>query len=324
MEDALCVIGEALIDFIPQEKNCRLKDVNGFTKAAGGAVANVAGTVAKLGIKAKLLTKVGKDPFGDYLLECMKKQNIDISYVKQTSLYDTSLAFVSLDDKGNRDFKFYRKTAADLAYAIEDIDESCLDDVKIIHFCSVDLVPSSMKEAHKYLLELAKKHNILISFDPNLRFSLWHDLNLLKETVLEFMKYANIIKISDEELAFITGCNNINEAKDSILKDNCELLIYTKGKDGAEIFTKNNHLVIDGLKVKAIDTTGAGDSFIGAFIYQLLKNKDYYLANIPKERLEEYLKFANYYGAYMTSVEGALASLADQKTIDEFIKLVNS
>ena len=157
-----------------------------------------------------------------------------------------------------------------------------------------------------------------------MRFSLWDDLNLLKETVLEFMKYANIIKISDEELAFITGCNNINEAKDSILKDNCELLIYTKGKDGAEIFTKNNHLAIDGLNVKAIDTTGAGDSFIGAFIYQLLKNKDYYLANIPKERLEEYLKFANYYGAYMTSVEGALASLADQKTIDEFIKLVNS
>ena len=88
--------------------------------------------------------------------------------------------------------------------------------------------------------------------------------------------------------------------------------------------TKNNHLAIEGLNVKAIDTTGAGDSFIGAFIYQLLKNKDYDLANIAKERLEEYLKFANYYGAYMTSVEGALASLADQKTIDEFIKLVNS
>ena len=324
MEDALCVIGEALIDFIPQEKNCRLKNVDGFTKRAGGAVANVAGTVSKLGGKAKLLTKLGNDPFGDYLLECMKKQNIDISYIKQTELYDTSLAFVSLDDKGNRDFKFYRRSAADLAFSKEDIDENCLNDVKIIHFCSVDLVPSLMREAHLHLLKLAKKNNILISFDPNLRFSLWPDLNLLKDTVLEFMKYAHIIKISDEELSFICGCTDINEAKDKILKNECELLIYTKGKDGAEIFTKNNHLTVDGLNVKSVDTTGAGDSFIGAFIYQLLKNKDYDLANIPNERLEEYLGFANYYGAYMTTVEGALASLADLKTINEFIKSVNS
>lgn len=324
MEDALCVIGEALIDFIPQEKNIRLKDVDGFTKRAGGAVANVAGTVAKLKGKAKLLTKLGQDPFGDYLLECMHKQNIDISYIKQTSLYDTSLAFVSLDDKGNRDFKFYRKNAADLAFSKEDIDENCLKDVKIVHFCSVDLVPSPMREAHAHLLQLAKKRNILISFDPNLRFSLWDDRYLLKETVLEFMKYANIIKISDEELSFICDVDNILQAKEKILQGECKMLIYTKGRDGVELFTRNAHLTIDGINVKTIDTTGAGDSFIGAFIYQLLANKDYDLEDIPKIKLKKYLEFANYYAAYMTTVEGALASLADHDTINDFIKSVNS
>lgn len=131
---SLCVIGEALIDFIPQEKNCKLKDVMTFKKAAGGAPANVAGVVAKLDGKAKLLTKLGNDPFGDYLIECMKQQKIDVSYIKQTNEKDTSLAFVSLDETGNRDFKFYRKSAADLDFGVEDIDENCLDDVGVVHF----------------------------------------------------------------------------------------------------------------------------------------------------------------------------------------------
>lgn len=320
MKDALCVIGEALIDFIPQKKNCRLKDVVTFEKAAGGAPANVAGTVAKLGGKAKLLTKLGQDPFGDYLLSCMEQQNIDTSYIKQTAQYDTSLAFVSLDDQGNRDFKFYRKTAADLAFEMADIDEDCLNDVKVVHFCSVDLVPSAMKEAHRHLIELAKQKGILISFDPNLRFSLWEDHALLKETVNEFMKYADIIKISDEELNFICDTDDVMIAQTKILQDGCQMFIYTKGAKGAELFTRDQHIKQDALKVKAIDTTGAGDTFTGAFLYKLLENGEYDLLSLSKEKLQEYLRFATVYAAYMTTVKGALASLADHETIDNFVK----
>lgn len=319
MKNSLCVIGEALIDFIPQEKDCKLKDVITFEKAAGGAPANVAGTVAKLGGKSKLLTQLGKDAFGDYLIECMRAQQIDVSYIKQNSDYDTSLAFVSLDSEGNRDFKFYRKTAADLAYAPEDIDVHCLDDVKIVHFCSVDLVPSPMRQAHIKLLELAMERDILISFDPNLRFSLWPDEQSLKETVWEFMKYAHIVKIADEELEFICGTDDINVAKDMILKDNCQMLIYTKGSQGSEIFTRKHHIVQPAYKVKAIDTTGAGDTFIGSFLYRLLED-DQQLNEINEATLSTYLQFASTYAAYMTTVKGALASLADHSTIAEFTK----
>ncbi|MCI5774112.1 MAG: carbohydrate kinase [Erysipelotrichaceae bacterium] len=320
MKKALCVIGEALIDFIPQQNNCKLKDVVSFEKAAGGAPANVAGAVAKLGGQAKILTQLGKDAFGDYLLACMQAQNIDTAYVKQHADYDTSLAFVSLDSEGNRDFKFYRKTAADLAYGPDDVDERCLDDVKIVHFCSVDLVPSPMRQAHVKLLELAMQKNIWISFDPNLRFSLWPDKASLKQTVWEFMKYAHIVKIADEELNFICDSDDINVAKDQILKGNCQMLIYTKGSQGSEIFTREFHIAQPAYKVKAIDTTGAGDTFIGAFLYRLLEDQPKDLTTITKEDLQSYLSFASVYAAYMTTVKGALASLADHKTIAEFTK----
>lgn len=319
---SLCVIGEALIDFIPVEKNCKLKDVVSFEKAAGGAPANVAGVVAKLDGKAKLLTKLGKDPFGDYLIECMQKQKIDVSYIKQTTKKDTALAFVSLDQDGNRDFKFYRNNAADLDFGIEDIDESCLDDAGIIHFCSVDLVPSKMKEAHKHLIELAKQKNLLISFDPNLRFSLWDDLALLKETVLEFMKECHILKISDEELEFICDETDIKKALPKLLKDNCQVVIYTKGKDGVELYTHDLAIDVPACLVNVVDTTGAGDTFIGAFLYQLLKHHNLNLNTIDFDTYKEYLEFASLYAGYITTQKGALASLANWDTINEFKKTI--
>lgn len=319
---SLCVIGEALIDFIPQEKNCKLKDEMTFKKAAGGAPANVAGVVAKLDGKAKLLTKLGNDPFGDYLIECMKQQKIDVSYIKQTNEKDTSLAFVSLDETGNRDFKFYRKSAADLDFGVEDIDENCLDDVGVVHFCSVDLVPSKMKEAHTHLINLAKEKNILISFDPNLRFSLWDDLILLKTTVLEFMKECHILKLSDEELEFICDETDIEKALPKLLKDNCQLVIYTKGKDGVDLFTRDFKISVASYKVDVVDTTGAGDTFIGAFLYQLLKNNNLDLKAINQNEYYKYLDFASLYAGYITTQKGALASLASMETINEFKKTV--
>lgn len=317
-QKSLCVIGESLIDFIPQEKNCQLKDVVTFKKAAGGAPANVAGTVSKLGGKSKILTKLGADAFGDYLVECMKEQHIDVSYVKRSEEKDTSLAFVSLDENGNREFKFYRKTAADLDFGVEDINEECLNDVGIVHFCSVDLVPSKMKEAHKHLINLASNKNILISFDPNLRFSLWDDLDLLKQTVLEFMEKCDILKISDEELEFICDETDIQKALPKLLSNRCQMVIYTRGKDGVDLFMRDRHISVPAYKVNAIDTTGAGDTFIGAFLYQLLQHNVSNLSEVSDEVYTHALDFANLYAGYITTQQGALASLADHETIRQF------
>ncbi len=312
----LCGIGEALIDFIPNEKGRRLKEVENFKQVAGGAPANVCGAVSKLGGQSVFLTKLGDDAFGDVIVDELNKSNIDTRYILRTKDYDTSLAFVSLRLDGNRDFKFYRRTAADLQFKPEDIDLAALVDVGFIHFCSVSLVDSPMKKAHLQLIDYANEKGIKISFDPNLRLSLWDDEEALKKTVLEFLPYAHCIKISDEELTFITGYTDIHDALPLFFKDKCEYLLYTKGKDGVTLYTKDNREIsVNGLVVNAVDTTGAGDSFIGAFLFKLLNDDVNQLLSLSDETLCEYLAFANAYAALTTTKEGALAAMADK---DEF------
>lgn len=320
MTRKLCGIGEALIDFIPEVKGQRLKDVPSFTRVAGGAPANVAGAVTKLGIPSKFLTKLGDDPFGDYIVEVLDEAGIDTSHIKRDKEAETALAFVSLASDGNRDFKFYRKNSADLRYSVYDIEPDVLDDCGMIHFCSVDLVNSPMKDAHKKLIDMANGKDVLVSFDPNLRFSLWDDLQELKETVNEFLPFADIIKISDEELEFITGHTDIREAVSDLLNGRTKYVIYTKGKDGAEIYTKHGMTEAPGYSIDVRDTTGAGDSFIGAFLYQLLRDEVRDLEAVDLGTLKKYLDFANAYAACTTTKEGALAAMADAREFADFRK----
>ena len=320
MKNKLCGIGEALIDFIPDVKGERLKDVPSFTRVAGGAPANVIGAVTKLGIPSKMLTKLGDDPFGDYIIDVLNDAGIDTSNIERDQEGETALAFVSLAADGNRDFKFYRKNSADLRYSVDDIPEDILDDCGMIHFCSVDLVESPMKEAHKKLIDMAIEQGVKVSFDPNLRFSLWDDLDALKKTVNDFIPYADIIKISDEELEFITGKTDIKDAVPDLLSGRAKYVIYTKGADGAEIYTKDGVVEAPGYSIDVRDTTGAGDSFIGAFLFCILRDEIDDLDSVSKDKLYEYLDFANAYAANTSTKEGALAAMATMDEIQEWVK----
>ncbi len=321
MKNRLCGIGEALIDFIPDVKGQRLKDVPSFTRVAGGAPANVIGAVTKLGIPSKMLTKLGDDPFGDYIIDVLNEAGIDTSNIERDQEGETALAFVSLAADGNRDFKFYRKNSADLRYSVDDIPDDILDDCGMIHFCSVDLVESPMKEAHKKLIDMAIEKGVKVSFDPNLRFSLWDDLDALKKTVNDFIPYADIIKISDEELEFITGKTDIKDAAPELLSaGRGKYVIYTKGADGAEIYTKDGMVEAPGYSIEVRDTTGAGDSFIGAFLFCILRDEVDDLNSVSKEKLYEYLDFANAYAANTSTKEGALAAMAAMDEIQEWIR----
>lgn len=309
--DKLCVIGEALIDFIPSETGKKLKNVSGFLKMPGGSVANVAAAYSACGHNSMILTQLGNDAFGDFLIDCMNRAHIDTSYILQSDEFDTSLAFVSLDENGDRDFKFYRKTAADLQYDPSNITENILDDCKMIHFCSVDLVDSKMKKAHLKLIDLAKNNHITISFDPNLRFSLWPDEKSLFDTVHEFIPYADILKISEEEVEFLSQGNH-NEFICSCL-DTCKILLVTKGADGAVLYTKNHKIEINGVEVDVKDTMGAGDAFIGSFLAKLA-DLNTSIELLTYDELYELLVFANKYAAYSTTKLGALSSMP---SIDE-------
>lgn len=316
----LCAIGEALIDFIPEKKGQRLKDVVSFKRVAGGAPANVAGAVAKLGGTSKFITKLGMDAFGDHIVECFERCGIETRDVLRSKDGDTSLAFVSLAEDGNRDFMFYRRCCADKQLAPEDIRTDALDGCGILHFCSVSLIDAPIRYAHKKLIDMAIAQNVLISFDPNLRLSLWDDEEELRTTVREFMPYADILKISDEELEFITGFKTMEEALPYLFQGRVKMVIYTMGKDGAMAYVKGRSVYAHGYGVEVKDTTGAGDSFIGAFLYELLKYNKTDVAGLSDEDIAHYLNFANAYAAYTTTQEGALDAMATRDEIDAFLE----
>ncbi len=312
----LYAIGEALIDFIPEENGKSIKDICGFRPAVGGAPANVCGAFCKLGGKAGMITQLGNDPFGDKIAEEFTQYGIDCSHVLRTDKANTSLAFVALKEDGNREFSFYRKPGADMLLEADLLQKEWFFDAYALHFCSVSLGDFPMKQAHEKAITYAKEAGAMISFDINLRPALWENTDALKQAVWEFLPKAHVLKISDEELEFVTGKTNIEEAKQALFVGNVELIVYTKGAEGAECFTKKAQAESVGNKVKAIDTTGAGDGFIGSFLYQLYADgiecyKE--LQNLSSAQLQKYLDFSNTYCSKSVQKAGAVASYPTMK-----------
>lgn len=306
----LLAIGEALIDFIPSESGKELKQVPAFAPAVGGAPANVCGAYVKLGGRAAMITQLGADPFGDKIADEFDACGIDCTYVKRTTEANTSLAFVALKKDGNREFSFYRKPGADMLMKAEDIKKDWFEDIFGLHFCSVSLGDFPMKEAHRQAVRYAGESGAVVSFDPNLRFALWEDLDALKRVVKEFAPMAHVLKVSDEELEFITGTTDIKQALPSLLTGETKLVIYTRGSEGAECYTKNAHAFAPSMKVKAVDTTGAGDGFIGSFLYCLSADgvAADTLDSLTAEQMERYLAFANKFCGKSVMGHGAIAS----------------
>ncbi|MBI5974826.1 carbohydrate kinase family protein [Staphylococcus canis] len=316
----LYAIGEALIDFIPTTRDVALKDVKGFEPQVGGAPTNVASRVAKLGAPSALITQLGQDAFGDRILETLEHESVDTTLIKRTTEANTGLAFVSLTASGERDFAFYRKPSADMLLEPQAVQVDFQPE-DILHFCSVDLVPSPMKATHEKVIQQMEEAKGTIIFDPNLRFPLWPSKDELKETVLEFLPKAHIVKISDEELSFLTGSEDESSIQ-NLIQGNTEIIIYTKGAKGASIYTKEGEIAHHkGYKVEVQDTTGAGDAFTGAFIYQLLEAQDTMMPfEYIQENAEKMLSFSNAVAALSTTRKGAIESLP---ILDEISKLID-
>ena len=306
----LLSIGEALIDMIPEQVNAGIAEVEKFQPIVGGAPANVCGAFVKLGGEAEMITQLGDDPFGDKIVAEFDAFGIGKQYVKRTDVANTALAFVALKDDGNREFSFYRRPSADMLMSAEDVKKEWFEGEYALHFCSVSLGDFPMKEAHRQAITYAKEAGLLISFDPNLRKPLWSSEQALYDTVHEFIPYAHILKISDEELEFLTGKTEIEDALDGLFVGDVKMVIYTKGSDGAECYTKNAKAFAPCEKVKAVDTTGAGDGFIGSFLYQLFQNgiTAEGLENVSAEQMEGFLQFSNKFCGYSVQRKGAIAS----------------
>jgi fructokinase len=303
----LISIGEALIDQVKQG----VKLIGKFT---GGAPTNVAAMVANLGQSSVLLTKIGDDDEGKMILETLRQLGVETNHIKVTDAHDTTVAKVQVDKKGQRTFTFDRRNAADLFLTKEDIDPSIFEAGDILHFGSVNLVPSLSRKAHEFAIDLAKKNNLILSFDPNLRFNLWPNPLALREAVKEFMLGVDIFKVTEEELNFIFPDISIEAAIEKVFQARITWLILSKGDQGLVAYqAKQKPIIIKGNKVKAIDTTGAGDALIGALLTKILS------AGITKAKLatsalkmKEYLSFANDVAALSTTKSGAIESFPSQ------------
>lgn len=313
----LFAIGEALIDFIPDVTNSKLKDVKTFSRQVGGAPCNVACTVQKLGGQAHMITQLGDDAFGDIIVETMENLGVDVSYIKRTPEANTALAFVSLTDDGERDFSFYRKPSADMLYHEDFIDDINVTDEDVLHFCSVALVDSPMRKAHQAMINKMNKAGGTIVFDPNVRLPLWDNPEDCRRAILEFIPQAHIVKISDEELEFITEESDEDVAIQSLFTGQVEAVIYTKGAAGAVVYLKNGESYSHpGFKVKPIDTTGAGDAFIGAVISQILASDNHHIQDLLTQEGERILAFSNQVAAKVTTRYGAIDSLPTLEEIE--------
>ena len=303
----LISIGEALIDQV--KKGVKL--IGRFT---GGAPTNVAAMVANLGQSSVLLTKIGDDDEGKMILETLRQLGVDTNHIKVTDAHDTTVAKVQVDKKGQRTFTFDRRNAADLFLTKEDIDPSLFESGDILHFGSVNLVPSLTRKAHEFAIDTAKKNDLMLSFDPNLRFNLWPNPLALREAVKEFMIGVDIFKVTEEELNFIFPDMSIESAIEKVFQAKITWLILSKGDQGLVAYqAKQKPIVIKGNKVKVVDTTGAGDALIGALLTKLLA------AGISKSKLtssalkmKDYLTFANAVAALSTTKSGAIESFPSQ------------
>lgn len=312
-KDTLFAIGEALIDFIPAESGCDFSDVTAFSPKVGGAPANVLGAFARLGGRTQLLTQLGEDPFGHKIAGELSAFGIGTDNVVFTDRANTALAFVSLGRDGDRTFSFYRKPSADMLYTEEMVATVDFSRAYALHFCSVSLGDFPMKAAHRRAIAAARAAGAIISFDPNLRFPLWSDPEALRAAVRDFLPAADLLKVSEEEVPFITGCDDPARGCERLLATS-PLVLCTCGASGAWAYTRRGGVFVPAAPVVAKDTTGAGDAFCGSFLWQLYRAGYTVstLGDISREELETFLTRSNAYCGKSVQHPGAIASYPTQ------------
>lgn len=263
----LC-IGEALIDMICVDTGKSLSEGNNFLKKTGGAPTNVAAAISALGGNVQLAAKVGADPFGNQLVEEMQSFGVSTKWMLQDKNFFTTFAFVSLMKDGERDFYFNR--GADGQLTREEIEGINLDEISIIHFGSATaFLTGPLQAAYLSLLHKALKKEIFISFDPNFRQLLIKDKQSFIDQSWSFLNCCHFFKVSDEEAMLITGGTTLETAAKILLEKTTATFAITLGKEGTMLGFNNSTVIIPSIAVKPVDTTGAGDAFVGAVLFQL-------------------------------------------------------
>ena len=310
-------LGELLIDFTSNgisEQGNPLFEAN-----PGGAPCNVLAMLNRFGHKTGFIGKVGEDIFGLRLKQVLEEIGIDTIGLVLDQDTRTTLAFVQNDETGDRSFSFYRNPGADMMLRPEEVQERWIEEAKVLHFGTLSMTHEKVREATVKALELAKKHKLLISFDPNLRESLWDSLENAKKQVVYGLQYCDVLKISDNEIQWFTGEEDYDKGI-KILQESygIPLILLSLGKDGSRAYYKDLRVEVPGfIQENTVETTGAGDTFMGSCLHFVLEKG---LQHLGKEDLKEMLTFANAAASIITTRKGALKVMPTLEEIEELIK----
>lgn len=305
MKKILC-IGEALIDMICTDKGSSLSDGNNFLKKAGGAPTNVAAAIASLGGNVELLAKVGIDPFGKHLIDVMQEFKVSTKWILQDPEHFTTFAFVSLMENGERDFYFNR--GADGQLSVKDIEPVDLNEFSIVHFGSATgFLPGPLQAAYQGLLQQCLQNDVFISFDPNYRHLLFqNNTQTFIDQSWNFLNSCHFYKVSDDEAMLITGRATLTDAVDTLLQKTTAVFAITLGKEGTLLGINGETVVVPSITVNPVDTTGAGDAFVGTVLYQLSSLLLPQIQKLSMNNWKEILFNANKAGARTCEYMGAM------------------
>lgn len=310
-------IGEVLIDFTPAGVSAQGNPM--YEQNPGGAPANVLACLSKLGQTTAFIGKVGADQFGVFLKKTLDQVGVSTQGLVTTDRCGTTLAFVHLSDTGDRSFSFYRNPGADLLLEPAELSYQLIDDCRIFHFGSVSMTGEPSVSATLSAVRYAREAGKLISYDPNLRLRLWPSAAAAKAGILSAMPLADIVKISEEELLFLTGEQDLERGARLLLKEyDLQLVLITLGPQGAFAYNRQGHSQRPTFDVKVVDTTGAGDAFTGGFMYRLLQSGKE-PADLSVAELDDFLTFANAVGSLTTTKKGAIPGLPDLAAIEACI-----
>jgi fructokinase len=311
MNKVLC-FGEALIDFIsgPQLLSDGLI-LPSFGQYPGGAPANAAVAVAKLGGQASFIGQVGQDMFGDFLKTALQHYGVDTSALLQHPSAKTALAFVAHDERGERSFSFYRDQSADLLFSTEDLQPHCFDGAKVLHFCSNTLVDPQIADVTAQLLQQARQHGLWLSFDINLRHNLWAEGKADPVVVQAFVEQAELLKFSFDELLYLLNALGLELRPyiQQLLNNKAQLVVITQDDKPLRYFSRYAEGTLAVPQVEVVDTTCGGDAFSGGLLYQLSQLHDLQSCCQSTEMLERSLKFAARCGAFAVTKAGAFPAL---------------
>lgn len=309
-------LGELLIDFTMNGQS--EQGNNMFEACPGGAPCNVLALLNKMGKKTAFLGKVGQDQFGTLLKNTITEAGIDSSMLVMDKSVNTTLAFVHTFPDGDREFSFYRNPGADMMLTEDEVDPAFIAQTKIFHFGTLSMTHDGVRAATKKAVQAAKEAGCLVSFDPNLRPPLWSSLDLAKEQMEYGFGVCDILKISDNEIQFVSGKEDYDEGIAYLQeKYHIPMILLTMGKAGSRAYYKGMRVERPGFTVKAIETTGAGDTFCGSSLNYLVEHG---FDNLTEDQLGELLTFANAAAAIVTTKKGAIRSMPEREEVEALIR----